>query len=177
MRRILPLVVVLGAIACSLPPVKVETPKPIEIDINMRVDIYQHDPKTADPMDGSATGTAAAGIESRRRARMAEIQTLKNSRLVGEDHEGLLSVRDLPPGEYGDYVKKTVEAENADRNALMQAMAAKGQEPIDQVRKNIADLWRERSFPGEWIQVQGADGAWNWVQKAAEEKPKAAPGG
>jgi len=159
------------ATACSLPAVQVETPKPIAIDINMRVDVYQHDGKDGDAGGASAVGTSVADIEARRRARMAEVQTLKNSRLVGENHEGLLSVRDLPPGDYGAYVKKTVEAENADRMALMEATANKEQKPLSEVQQSIADLWRERSFPGEWIEVRDAGGAWTWVQKAGDETP------
>ena len=74
----------------------------------MRVDIYQH----------AAGDAAAEGPESeaqdRRRARMAEIQNLKNGRVVGENRHGLLSLVQAPPGEYGDYVRRTVEAENAE---------------------------------------------------------------
>lgn len=159
------------ATACSLPPVQVETPKPIAIDINMRVDIYQHDGKDADTTGASVAGKSVADIEARRRGRMAEIQTLKNSRLVGENHEGLLSIRDLPPGDYGAYVKKTVATENADRTALMEATAEREQKSLSDVRQSIAELWRERSFPGEWIEVRDGDGSWTWVQKAGDEKP------
>lgn len=166
---VLALVVATALAACSLPPVKVETPKPIAIDINMRVDIYQHDDKDAETEGTAAAGKSVADIEARRRSRMAEIQTLKNSRLIGENHEGLLTIRDLPPGDYGAYVKKTVDAENADRMTLMEATAAKEQKPLADVQKNIADLWRERSFPGEWIQVRGPDNTWTWIQKPASE--------
>ncbi len=165
------LALALLALGCSLPTVKVETPKPLEVDINMRVDIYQHDGKDPDPGATAVVGQSVADIDARRRARMSEVQTLKNSRLVGENHEGLLSLRgDPPPGDYGDYVRKTVDAENADRIALMEATAKKEQKPLADVQKNIADLWRERSFPGEWIEVRGIGGAWTWLQKAAAEK-------
>ena len=94
-----------------------------------------------------------------------------------------------PPGEYGDYVRRTVEAENADRLALMKQLAAERRVPLPQVEAENADrlalmkqlaaerrvpmaeieteqanLWRERAFPGEWIETQ-VDGTWRWEQK------------
>jgi len=165
------------ALSCSGPTVRVETPEPIAIDIQMRVDVFQHEDVTIDPLGDAAPGADVATIESRRRARMEEIQTLKNSRLIGENHDGLLSIRDLPPGDYGVYVRKTVDAENADRDALLRAMAAKEQKPLPEVRRSVADLWRERSFPGEWVEWRGADGAWTWKQKPGSASTGATTGG
>ena len=135
----------------------------LAVDLTLRVDIYQHAPGAA-PAEEAAPGSA----EERRRARMAEIQSLKNSRLVGESHLGLLGVRELPPGEYGRYVTRTVEEENADRTRLMRELAAARREPLARVEEEQARLWRERAFPGEWIEDKGADGTWRWVQKGAE---------
>ena len=115
---------------------------------------------------GTIVGESVGETEKRRRDRMEEIQTLKNNRLVGEDHEGLLAVRNAPPGKYGRYVRETVRAENADRMVEMKAKADKEQKPLSDVQKNLAELWRERSFPGEWVEVQAADGGWTWIQKA-----------
>ena len=156
---------VAGAVAaCSLPPVRVETPEPIAIDVKMRLDVYQFEGVA--PLDGAGPQAGGGDATTRRRDRMAEIQKLKDSRLIGENREGLLTIRDLPPGGYGAYVTNTVEAENADRTTLMEETSAKDQVPLPRVQKNIADLWRERSFPGEWVEVPGAGGAWEWVQKA-----------
>lgn len=144
--------------ACS-PTVRVATPEPLKVDVDMRVDIYQH-----------ATGDApAAGpdaeAQDRRRARMAEIQNLKNTRVVGENRHGLLSLVQAPPGEYGDYVRRTVEAENADRLALAKQLAAERRVPLAQIESEQGALWRERAFPGEWVEIQGSDGTWRWEQK------------
>jgi uncharacterized protein len=161
MRTLVTLVglVAIGAAACAGPTVNIATREPLTVDMTLRVDIYQHASETA----AAAEGTP----EERRRARMTEIQTLKNSRLVGETHLGLLAIRELPPGEYGRYVTRTVEAENADRTALMRAMAETQRQPLAQVETEQARLWRERAFAGEWIEEQGPDGEWRWVQKAA----------
>ena len=156
----------LAIVGCSLPPIKVETPEPLAVDINMRVDIYQHDGGAKDALRQAIPGESLGAIEKRRRDRMEEIQTLKNNRLVGEDHEGLLALRNAPPGKYGRYVRETVRAENADRTAEMKAKADEEKKPLADVQKSLADLWRERAFPGEWIEVQASDGSWTWVQKA-----------
>lgn len=154
---------------CSLPPINLETQEPIRVDINMRLDVYQYgadeEPLTRDlePLDDSA-----AEIERRRRNRMGEIQVLKNSRLVGENRKGLLEIRSLPPGDYGDYVQKTVEEENRDRNMLMQKLADQQEIPLDHVMKEKAELFRNSSFRGEWIEAPVGDDRYEWKQKETE---------
>jgi hypothetical protein len=157
-------VVVLTALlaACRGPTVNLATREPLAVDLTLRVDIYQHAPGAPAPENGDP-----GAVEERRRARMAEIQSLKNSRLVGENHLGLLSIRELPPGEYGRYVTRTVEEENADRTRLMRALAEGRREPLARIEEEQAHLWRERTFPGEWMEEKDADGTWRWVQKGA----------
>ena len=157
-RATLPFLALLAA--CG-PTVNLSTPKPLEVDITLRVDIFQHAGESA------ATDADPGTVEERRRARMAEIQSLKNSRLVGENHLGLLSIIELPPGEYGRYVTRTVEAENADRTALMRQLSESRRQPLARIEEEQARLWRERAFSGEWIEEQGADGVWRWAQKGA----------
>lgn len=144
--------------ACN-PTVHVATSEPLKVDVNMRVDIYQH-------TTGNAPAEGPEGeAQTRRRARMAEIQNLKNARIVGEDRHGLLAIVQAPPGDYGDYVRRTAEAENADRLALMKQLAAERRVPLAQIEAEQATLWRERAFPGEWVETQEPDGAWRWTQK------------
>ena len=101
---------------CKAPSVNLSTSEPIKVDINMRLDVYQYSsPASKKPAQGPP---AAQTPEARRRNRMADIQQFKNERLVGEGHEGLLVIRSKPEGDYGDYVRVTVEEENADRMDL-----------------------------------------------------------
>jgi uncharacterized protein YdbL (DUF1318 family) len=150
---------------CKAPTVNLATSEPIKVDINMRLDVYQYSsPSAKKPAQGQAPSTAQTP-EARRRNRMADIQQFKNERLVGEGHEGLLVIRSKPEGEYGDYVRVAVEEENADRMDLMKSLAESQKTSLPEIQGKQAELWRNRSFKGEWIETPGPDGSWNWVQK------------
>jgi uncharacterized protein YdbL (DUF1318 family) len=97
---------------------------------------------------------------------MGDIQTFKNSRLVGENRQGLLAVREQPAGAYGQYVAKIVAEENADRLVLMRQLAAERSMSVDDVQKQQGELWRNRSFSGEWIEVSQDNNTWRWAQKS-----------
>lgn len=165
-QKLAVLAMALGLAGCRGLPVNVATPKPLEVDVTMRVDIYQHQGAQAAPA-APGTDRDTADEEARRRDRMAEVQSFKNSRLVGEDRTGLLRLMQQIPGKYGLYVEETVTAENADRATLMRAEAVSRRVPLATVEAERAEHWRERSFPGEWIEERQPDGSWRWVQKRA----------
>ncbi len=158
-----------GVSGCIDPfEVNVNTPQPIKVDLSMDVHVYQHGATTK--TEGSVPAADYRAAMDRRRDRMAEVQELKNNRLVGESHEGLLSIRNRPAGEYGDYVEKTVREENSDRELLMKQEAESKSIAIDQVREEQWRHWQRKSFPGEWIEVGGDDGQpRRWEQKQAAE--------
>lgn len=145
--------------------VDVATPEPIKVDLSMDVHVYQHG-KT-DEKKSAEQATYRAAMDSRRN-RMAEIQELKNNRLVGENHLGKLSIRNKPAGEYGEYVVETVRAENADREVLMRNQAAEKDMPLAEIREEQWEHWKRKSFPGEWIEVR-EDGRLRWEKKQAAE--------
>lgn len=158
---------------CGGFPVLVKTPDPLQVDVAIRVDIHQRrveaDGEVAATAPASDAGTA--DVEVRRRERMGQIQSLKNSRLVGESRTGLLKIIRLPPGAYAREVERAVAAENADRTELMRNEAARRRVPLATVEAEQAAQWRERAFPGEWIEEQQADQTWRWVQKRADGAP------
>ena len=148
--------------ACKLPDVNLATPKPIEVNLNMRLDVYQYSTDKAQTPEQTTTNAEAV---ERMRNRQEEIQTLKNNRLVGENHRGQLQIREVPGGTWGDYVKRTVEAENADRTLLARANAAKTNRELHVVQAEEWKLRTEKSFKGEWIEVPGEkEGTFKWVQ-------------
>ena len=163
MKSAAPLVLGLALAACKAPTVHLATPEPVKVDIEMRIDVYQHG---GGEKTKSQRAPRSADPASERTNRLAEIQTLKNSRLVGEAANALLSIRVDTPGDYGDYVRKTVEAENADRMAVMKSEAAREKIPLPRVQKTQADLARKMAFQGEWIEIEKADGTFEWQQKA-----------
>lgn len=156
---LLPLAV-LGA--CSPLSVRLGTEKPLKVDIKMKMDVYQHEAK-----EGMRKTEVRVSEEPEvtRRSRMGEIQSLKNSRLVGESRRGLLEVRNQPAGEYGDYVRKTADAENADRKKLMEKLAKEKGQPVSEVEHSQAELFRQSAFPGEWYEQAEAGGGFVWKQK------------
>jgi len=148
--------------SCAAPTVNLATPQPIKVDIAVRLDVYQHAKEAAKK---STPATAATDAAEARRNRMADIQTFKNSRLVGEGRDALLAIRVDTPGDYGDFIRKTVDAENADRMALMKSEAEKQKAALPQVQTKQASLAAKLAFKGEWIEIVKDDGSAEWIQK------------
>lgn len=158
---------------CSLPPVKIATPEPVKVDIKMRVDVYQYatsgsatkgkKESTQNPQEGN--NTLFSETDAVRSNRQAEIQYFKNGQYVGESHDGLLTILKEPSGDLKDRLRKTVEAENADRSAKMQAIARKEKIPLSEVQNQQGETNRIRAFKGEWIEKPRPDGTFMWVQK------------
>lgn len=148
---------------CQGPTVNLSTPEPIVVDINMRVDVYERGGGSSAAKPAPSGDLPAADV--RRRARMGDIQTFKNSRLIGEGRDGLLVVLSRPEGSYGTYVDRIVAEENGDRLIVMRQLAAERKMSLADVQSQQGELWRNRSFSGEWIEVQQDNNAWRWVQK------------
>ncbi len=168
--RAFQLLAVFGLLSgCALPTVELATPEPVKVDINVRLDVYQHGEQQETPANTASDTAATPNLEQRRRNRMGDIQLFKNSRIVGENHQALLEVKELPPGEYGDYVKQVVSAENEDRLTLMQGQAEASGLQLEAVQQERAKLWRNQSFQGEWIEVPDPSGnGFLWVQKGSD---------
>jgi uncharacterized protein YdbL (DUF1318 family) len=134
---------------CS-PTVKVVTPEPVRIQVNMEVRVKT--PKLEAPK-------TVETVAERRRMRMGEVQKLKNARIVGENRDGFLSIVQQPKDPaYAAYAQKIVEEENRDRLELYIANAKTQSKALEVVEEEYAQRWRERAFPGEWIQLP--DGTW-----------------
>ncbi|MCC6353322.1 MAG: DUF1318 domain-containing protein [Verrucomicrobiae bacterium] len=137
--------------ACSIPPVRLETPEPMKIDVSVKVDIA--------PIKKEG-GDAEGPVGTSRRTRMEEVQNLKNSRVVGENNKGYLALRDVPPAWKGqeEYIKRVIEAENNDRQVMYSNRARDEKKALEEIEKTLAAQWREKSFRGEWIQTP--EGEW-----------------
>ncbi len=143
-------------VGCS-PTVNLATPQPVKVDVAVRLDVYQTGSPTKVKEEQSNLQVAAD-----RRERSGEVQQLKNARVIGEDRDGMLDIRNPPADpKYLAYAKSIVDAENADRLFLYLASAQSKSEPLESAEQEYAKLWRDRAFPGEWVQKD--DGT--WIQK------------
>ena len=149
-------VAALGLGGCS-PTINLATPDPIKVDVAVQLDVYQKTSPTKLKEEQSSLEIAA-----NRRLRTGQIQALKNDRIVGEDRDGYLDLRNPPTDpKYLAYAKGVVAAENADRSFLYLANAQSQNKPLELVERDYAGLWSDRAFPGEWVQKE--DGT--WIQK------------
>ena len=171
---------------CDSFKVNLSSPEPIKVDVNMRLDVYQY--RGDDPGKKDEAEVSYEEAVERQRNRMAEIQKLKDNRFVGEDHRGLLNLREKPAGDWGDYVERTVNAENDDRMILMRREAKDSNRALHEVQK---EQWQRRttaSYPGEWVEIPGdKPNTYKWAQstgprtrkaaapEAAKEEPEEAP--
>jgi len=151
------LVLVLGFFSSCAPTVNLATPEPIKVDVGVRLDVYQKTPPNKAKEEQSSLEIASA-----RRLRSGEIQALKNNHIIGEDRDGYLALREKPKDpKYLEYAEGIVKSENADRSYLYLANSQTQNKPMELVGAEYAKLWRDRAFPGEWIQKE--DGT--WIQK------------
>jgi uncharacterized protein len=142
--------------ACS-PTIKVSTPEAVKLDVKMTVDVYsKSDPRARKDEDEQMQAAIT------RRNQQSEIQTLKNDRVAGENREGYLALHQPPADpKYLEYARKLISSENNSRAVIYLAAAQREGKPMEMLQHDYAQLWRDRSFPGEWIQKD--DGT--WVQK------------
>jgi len=141
---------------CS-PTINLATPDPIKVDVGVRLDVYQKTPPTKAKDEQSSLQIAA-----NRRLRSGEIQSLKNARVIGEDRDGYLDIKNTPTDpKYLAYAKSVVEAENSDRAFLYLSNAQAQNKPLEMIEREYAQLWSDRAFPGEWVQKENG----TWIQK------------
>ncbi len=100
-------------------------------------------------------------LSREQRVRSGEIQTLKNARLVGESKLGFLEVRGKGMEASYPGATKLVQDENDGRKQIYQFIMTRDKKTLDQVEQEYADLWQERSFPGEWIESPSR----GWTEK------------
>ncbi|MDF1751286.1 MAG: DUF1318 domain-containing protein [Verrucomicrobiales bacterium] len=163
------------ASSCQKPfDVNVKAEEPINVNLSMDVHVYQHGgslvkkPKALEEGDSEAKEYKA--ILERRRNRMSDIQTLKNDRIIGENHAGLLSIKvtEKDAGNWPmDFVRKTIKEENEDRSYLIRFEAERRNVNIFEVQREQWMHQLRKSHPGEWIEIADPDrpGVYVWVQK------------
>jgi len=103
-----------------------------------------------------ASAAGADDLKARFKERLPAINALKAKGVVGENNKGFLEFRGAG-GEGAD----VVGAENADRQALYQNIAASQGATPDLVGNRSAIKFRDLANPGDWLQDDGG----KWYQK------------
>ncbi len=132
--------------------IKLDTIKLDPININVKMDVYQHSTDKIAPGDQQAADDAKATRE-RIYNRHQQVQELKNNRWVIETHRGELQVREKPAGENGIWVEKTVAAENEDRKLLMRNQAKELNLDLHEIQEQFWKDNVQKSFAGEYVEV------------------------
>lgn len=101
----------------------------------------------------STAGAAADDLKARMADRLPEIMTLKDKGIIGEDKQGYLQF-------VGSAREKAelVQAENADRKQVYQAIAQQQGTTVELVGLRRAQQIVEIAPPGHWL--QDANGSW-----------------
>ena len=94
-------------------------------------------------------------------ARHPQIQTMLDSKLVGESHSGYL----VPKATLSASQQSLMDAENSDRLQLYKLEAAKKNTPLDQVALGYYLARLGHVNKGNWVdQFNKSTGSWEWFQ-------------
>jgi uncharacterized protein YdbL (DUF1318 family) len=114
--------------------------------------------------DLSIDGPEIRQLRASMERRFASLQKYYAAGAVGIKADGLLAVRDVAsvPLKDRNQINKLVAAENADRQALYQAIANANGHPewAAQIKSTFAARWISNAQSGWWVQSGG-----NWKQK------------
>jgi uncharacterized protein YdbL (DUF1318 family) len=159
------------------------TEKPIKVDVTMRVDVYQHVVKEIDGIEDMVRSEEPAKTEepqsflnlfcssawaadfspqvqeavSGRKARLSRINQLLSQGVIGENNQGVLTIRKSADSE----TENLVSAENIDRETIYQDLALRNNASIDEIRIIYAEKMQVLAPAGSSIQ----DASGNWKIK------------
>ena len=190
MRKVFLAFVVLALISCAR--VHFRTEEPIKLNINMRIDVYQHVAKDADSIEDEiygeddeganiffSSGTAYAAESSaevnaaveRRKKRTDEIGKYFTNGYIGENRQAHLKIktRALPPSlakETKMAIRRMIEDENRDREIIYRAVAKKRGAEVSEVRKVFLEEHYKRAPKGAWFELFNKEkGKYVWKRK------------
>jgi uncharacterized protein YdbL (DUF1318 family) len=155
----------IGLTGCA-PTLRLSTPEPVKV--HLEVDVNIRDTEGTVRRLGEVAETTDPVAKSRR-DRLAEVQLLKDNRIVGENRRGFLEELTIPPAwaEREDYIKQVIESENADRQVLIASDARRRGSKVTEAEVEAARRFQAAAWPGEWIQI--SDGAWMQKEGGARQ--------
>jgi uncharacterized protein YdbL (DUF1318 family) len=170
---------------------RVEAPKePIKVDITMRLDVYQHIIKDIDAIEDIVSGEgrerarpqslldsfvgycyAEEGLNPeieqaalRRKERYAQLSSLQQKGVVGENRNGLVEIR--TPGQSSPQVDELIKLENNDRMIIYRLIAEKNRVSVEEIQKVYAKRLQNDAPPATPVEVLNeASGSYEWRVK------------
>ena len=165
--------------------VNLESRKPIKLDINMRVDVYQHIVGDVESINDQIYGSENKNFNSlfnlenayaadvsqkvsdavtRRRERVFQLQEYSVKGYIGENKDSFLEVRGNVPNQIKDKVNFFVVNENKDRDIIINGTAEKNKTDAAVVKKVFFADDYKRAPLGYWFEVN-KDGRYVWIKK------------
>lgn len=136
-------------IGCA-PTIHLNTPEPLKVDINMRVDVYQK--SEVSTIKKRTVSEEEAAAMRRREDRSGEIWALKNDGVAIETDSGYLQANPKT-GWDTQYLNKIVGEENLDRHLLYEAEARDDARPIKVVEEEAGKRLKEQTYLAHTNQV------------------------
>jgi hypothetical protein len=128
---------------CSCAPtVHLDTPEPLKVDIEMKIDVYQRDVRTQ--VQRQMSGEESKALRNRD-ARSSEIWTMKNDGVAIETKNGYMEVK-MKSGWDAAYVNRLVTEENRDRHILYNAEATDSARPISVIEEEAGRRLRQQAY-------------------------------
>ena len=116
---------------------------------------------------GAAEQSPLSAAVKRMRERLDEIARYKQEQVIGENSAGYLELVKAPDSEKGKKrVAGLIEAENADRRLVYEAIAARTDTPVKQVGRQRAVEIYKKAKPGVMLEVE--KGVWRPKKQATE---------
>ena len=177
---------ILAVISCAR--VSLRTQEPIKVDINMRIDVYQHVVEDVKSIEGQVydeeagesnliltSGLAYAAESSaevdaaieRRRNRTGLINGYFSKGHIGENREAHLQIigRDLS-SELKKKIERAIKEENEDREIIYRGVAKKRGANVSEVRKVFREDHYKRAPAGFWFELYNKEkDKYIWVKK------------
>jgi len=139
-----------------------QQPPPLYVQVGEGVLNFLIPPAHAAAPDFNVNTPKIRKIQAQMKKRNASLKPYYAKGAIGFTRDALVKIRDasaIPLKQRGK-IKKMVAAENADRNALYQAIADANGHPewLPKVRNTYAGIWVEEAGKGWWY--QNAKGQW-----------------
>ncbi|MFH1772371.1 MAG: DUF1318 domain-containing protein [Candidatus Omnitrophota bacterium] len=185
MRKTMIAILIIALLGCT--KLRVETTKPIQLDINMRVDIYQHVIEDVESINDEIYGTknkqlnslffinevyaqelpaAAQEAVERRKLRFPALQKYFESGYLGENRNALVVLRANVPEDIKTGIVILINEENSDRYKIFAETAEKNEADIEEVQKIFFKDDFARTQQGFWFEIyDDSQGQYVWVQK------------